>query len=259
LELNQTKRELQGELNSAKGTILLSISKKANIFVQKDIVKTIVVDAFCPNYNLNVTSKEINNLQIPTITLLSDRIDGSVSLSEDSPRIDRILCVPSANIIVEATESGEQGIKVVGKMCCCVVFTLDDEECSIASYCATIPFETRLKCETPENVVVVGKIKDIDARNKRAKEIDIIADVDFCITLTKATNISLLTSITLGEKRNVSNCAFKIFYVENAEDLWSLSKKLGVPSSVITEQNPELEFPFLEPKQIVVYRERQLL
>ena len=141
LELNQNKLELEGELNSAKGTILLSANLMANVLVQKDELKPIVIDAFCPDYYLNMTSCAIENPQLPSILILSDRIDGSVSLSDDSPRIDRILCVTESNVDVESTEAIEQGVIVKGKLSCNIVFTLDDEECSVNSCFAVIPLK----------------------------------------------------------------------------------------------------------------------
>ncbi len=247
-----TETKLDGELSSSKGTILLTLGLQANIYVEKENNIELVVDAFCPRYNLVTSTTQSLFVGNKSIDAIFEKIDGSVVLNENSERIDRVLCVSGQNILIESVADSV----VVGKMFCNIIFTLDDENCSVNSILATIPFSIRFEPKYGAISSVDVVIRNIDARHKRAKEIDIISELYVKISYREERTISYLSDCTLGEKRNEYLPPLCLYYVSQADSLWGLSKMLCVSKDVIMEQNPELTFP-LRSCPVLVYRKRE--
>ena len=250
-----TEIKLEGELSSAKGTIILLTSVKADIVISKEQTLSVVVDAFCPKYNLNLTSCETNFVGIEECNKSIEKVDSSIVLGEESERIDRVLGVCGHCVVVDRISKENETAFVEGKIICNVVFTLDDENCSVNSILSTIPFKLSLPVKSEvSDVEIVAR--DVDARHKRSKEIDIICEL--AITLKSSSNCaySYLSDATLGEKRNEKYSPMSLYYVKSVNNLWDLSKKLCVSGDLIMEQNPNLTFPIDSLQKVLVYRKR---
>ncbi len=254
-----TKIQLDGELNSSKGTIILGISLKANIFVEKEKSVTLVVDAFCPRYNLVMENSNLNVCSPLKECSCVEKIDGSVMLGEESERIDRVLCVSGQNVVVENVEIENGNCIVTGKMLCNIVFTLDDENCSINSILTTIPFSFTLPHMIEGELCCLEiVVREIDARQKRSKEIDIMAEVNVNIKSRTVFSVTFLSDLSLGSERDAKLLPMSVYFVSNLDSLWDLSKTLCVSGGVIMEQNPNLTFPITEPIPVIVYRKREI-
>ncbi|MBQ7977142.1 MAG: DUF3794 domain-containing protein [Clostridia bacterium] len=261
MQTSATTYELQGELNSAKGTILLKNLVKTNIFVRQNKSIEAVVDAFCPKYLLNNEYSSFTSQNMRKTELNFEKIDGSIVLGEDSPRIDRILAVCSGNVITKSVDVGDKVINATGVLGCYVFYTLDDEEATTQSILAEVPFSLSLKKDelVPENFVKINIVpKDIEARNKKSKEIDILAELAIESIVLQNDNDAILQNVHLGEKRPVNNSAMGLYIIPEAKDLWDVSKSLAIPGELIIQQNPDLSFPITTPQRLIVYREKSV-
>ncbi|MBO5102777.1 MAG: DUF3794 domain-containing protein [Clostridia bacterium] len=259
LQVGSTDFELQGEINSAKGTIILKNQLKTNVFVRQNKTFSAIIDAFCPKYYLNNEFSSYMQQKV-TSELLFEKIDGNVVLDEDSPRIDRVLAVCAGNIVLKSVDKVEGGINVVGVLTCNVIYKLDDELGTSQSVFTEVPFNLFIKRENQNDLDFVLNIvpKEIEARNKKSKEIDILAEISINIDTINNESGVILQNIVLGERRPINNSALGFYIVPQARDLWDISKALLVPGDVIMEQNPDLQFPFDTPQKIVIYRQKRL-
>ena len=255
LSVCNTDIKLEGELNSAKGTIILSSAVKSCVLVEKEQTALMVVDAFCPKYNLNLNSKQIEFLSKAESYTTVEKVDGSVVLGEESERIDRVLGVCGHSVIVDKVTNENDKAYIEGKVVCNVAFTLDDENCTVNSILTTIPFSVSLP-NTGEVIDVEIVARDIDARHKRSKEIDIICELAIVLKSTKKFAFTFLCDATLGAKRENNFSPMCLYFVNSAENLWELSKKLCVSGELIMEQNPNLTFPITSTQKLLVYRKR---
>ena len=260
IQICQSSYELQGELNSSKGTIILKNQIKSNIFVRQNKTVSAVVDAFCPNYILNTEYASFTQQKVNT-EIVYDKIDGNIVLGEESPRIDKILAVCSGNVVLQKIERVEEGLNLQGILTCNVIYKLDDDEGSVQSVFAEVPFNIVVKRENMlDNISFVINIlpKDVEARNKKSKEIDILADLTISITTINNENGVTLQNITLGEKRPQNNTALGLYIIPEAQSLWEVSKNLLVSGELIMQQNPDLQFPITSPQRIVIYRQKHI-
>lgn len=250
--------ELAGEITSAKGTVVLNNKLKANLVISQLKTMESVVDAFCPIYNLNSNYVDIEEQQISTAYFV-EKIDGNISFGEDAERIDRVLSVNDGNVIISDVVLTAGVVSIKGVLNSDVVYQLDTEEARIESVLAEIPFEVKLKDDrVDENTICTLDIKtrDIDARNKRAKEIDVLAEISISINIINNNKKTVLQDINLGEKRTQNIMPFGYYIIPEAQSLWDASKLLLVSGDLIMAQNPDLQFPITSPQKVIIYRQK---
>lgn len=258
LENISTTYELTGEINSAKGTVVLDNKIKVNLIIGQAKSVEAVVDAFCPKYILETEFADFEQQSASNCCNI-EKIDGNINLGEDSSRIDKVLCVGEGNIVVQSVNAENGGFSVSGKLVCDVVYKLDNDEGSIESVLAEIPFDLSIKNEiVRENSVLRVDIKprEIDARNKKAKEIDLLAELNVYTTIVNSELEKVLNNITLGAKRNQNSAALGYYIIPQAETLWDASKMLLVSGEMIMQQNPDLQFPITTPQKVIIYRQK---
>ena len=259
LQTGSVNFEIQGEIDSTKGSLSLSNQMKANIFVRQTKTCNLITDVFSIKYNLNMQQSSFLEQNIETKTL-NEKIDGNIVLDEDSAKLDRVLAVNSGNVIIKQTVINKETIQIEGVLVCNVIFKLDDEQNTIQSIFSEVPFNLSMNNEWDDNAGISIDIipKEIEARDKKSKEIDILAEIIINLKVSLYKNNNLLQEISIGDERP-EFIPIGVYIVEKAEDLWSISKKLLIDSKSIMEQNPDLTFPITTPQRIVIFRQRELL
>lgn len=260
LQTVETTFELNGEINSTKGTVILNNKLKANLVVSQIKTAEAVVDAFCPHYTLGNVYSSITQQKIESF-FVNEKVDGSISLGEDEARVDKVLAVGRADAVITELAVDDGNATIRGKLLSDVVYKLDTDEGDIESVLAEIPFEINYKNEMinkQTNINVDIKICDIDARNKRAKEIDILAELACAIEISNNNAEAILSEVTLDAKRPQSTTAFGYYIIPEAKSLWDASKMLLVSGDLIMEQNPDLTFPITEPQKVIIYKQKLL-
>jgi len=255
-----TTYEIQGELSSTKGVLILKNAMRTNAFAYRQNVLTAVVDTFCPQYELHSSTSSFVTQKQKFENVFNEKIDGNIVLAEDSARIDRVLATMSS-LVVTNSNIVEDGIQATGTMYTNVVYQLDDDTGSIGSVLAELPFDIILKVDEiskEDEVNLSVAITEIEARNKRAKEIDILADVSFFVTINEDDTNAILSDISLGDLRTTDVSAMGIYFVNEANDIWDIAKYLLVSPEEILKQNPTLEFPINKPTKVTLYREQKI-
>ncbi len=253
--------EVHGELNSSKGVVVLKNKFRANAYVLAEREFETVVDAFCPDNEIKMKLESFNNQTLVCQKFASEKVDGNIVLAQDTARIDRVLATSSAFVLPGTVTAADETVTATGTVLANVVYLLDDEEQTLQSIQAEIPFEINVKCDglldgdqVSANVVV----KELEARNKKAKEIDILADLNIQVTATREREDVVVSGVTLGEPVKSRGAAMGVYVVSEANELWDIAKALSVNPDMLLLQNPDLIFPIAKPTQVVVYRQKIL-
>ena len=253
LNLENLKYEVVGELNS-KGMLELKSEVMAYIITRKQDEVRALLDAFCPRRELNFSYASFCCNSISSTKIVNEKIEGNFVVQSDE-QIDKVVfCVGS--------EIKDGCVFVKGEIGAYTVYHLDDEQHSLESFNVTIPFESKIKFDENlvgnEKVLVELKIKNVEARNKRTKEIEVLADVVISAIVVKSKSEAVVNDVTLGDEKNEDFPPLGIYYVNKASDLWSLSKQLMISPDVLECQNKDLSFPITESTQIVVFRQKEI-
>lgn len=259
LQICSSEFEVQGELGSSKAVVNLKNGFKINLYAERDEVKSVVVDAYCPKYEINLTHQSFVGQKIVCKKQVTDKIDGNIVLSETSQRIDRVVGTTSAFAVVKNIKKIEDAVQISGTVFCNVIYLLDDETNTINSIQVELPFESIIECEKINEKSIVQSfvcIKEIEARNKKAKEIDVLADLVFSIIVFDESDMVTLSNIELSEKRAEFPNSLGLYTVNKAEDAFEIGKELLIDPEKILEQNPDIVFPIVDTTQILVYRQK---
>ncbi|MBQ8761792.1 MAG: DUF3794 domain-containing protein, partial [Clostridia bacterium] len=207
--------EVQGELNSSKGVILLKTNFKSYIFAQAEKVLDVIEDAFCPKYELKLGHKSYSKQSIICKKYITDKVDGNISLDENAPRIDKVIATTAVSATISDIKIIDENVVASGVVFANVIYLLDDVGNTTQSIQVELPYETVILCENidqEDNILLEVAVKDIEARNKKSKEIDVLAEIGINIIVSDFTNEAILSNIELGERRK-ENCSAMGVYV----------------------------------------------
>lgn len=235
-------------------TIPLSVDYIALFEEESDVVS----DAYSLNCDTTLETNTVNFCKINTPKYTETRIDSSITILEQEPRIARISCVSPNSISLTKTYLNKNNLVVEGFAKACVVYEADDENIVLTSVQAEIPFSVELKniAAENENVFVKANICSAQAKAKKGKEIDIDLDLCFVINTFSKTETKIVNNIVIGECSTKSDYALKVHIAPEGTTLWDLCKKLKSSEEDILEQNPDVTFPLNKPTSIIYFNRR---
>lgn len=253
--------EIQGELESSKGIVLLKNGFNANIFIVTSSSIDFVVDAFCPYHEMNMNHQSFISQQVVCEKTVNDKIDGNIAFSQDDVRIDKVVMSSTGFGVVDNVKIVDSDVVVSGTAYVNVVYLLDDDNNTMQAVQVEIPFESVVRCDDikdTDTAIASVVIKDTEARNKRAKEIDVLADIILSVRVLRDNSEVVLNEITLSDSRQTPEANMGLYVIDQAEDLWTVAKALLINPDVLMEQNPNLTFPITKPTQVFVYRQEKI-
>lgn len=252
--------EVQGELTSSKGVLVLKNKFTSNVFVVEEQTAEIVVDAFCPKKEMQLSLQSYINQRVVCSKVVSDKIDGNVVLTDEEIRIDKVVISSCGMATVKKTQIIDNDVIVSGTAFVNVAYLLDEENAKPMAIQVEIPFETNVRCDelkTTDHVIANVEVKETEARNKKSKEIDVLAELVVCVTVVRNEDEAILSDIVVGENRSVPDANMGLYMVDSAAECWDVAKALLISPATLMEQNPTLTFPITKPTQIVVYRQQR--
>ena len=242
--------EVQGEMNSSKGILVLNPTISINAQITRPIQFESIADAFCPKHKLSLQTADYQNQQLGVIKL-NEKIEGSLSLPEDV-RINKILCISHSYCTCNIVQSDAKSIH--GVIFANIIYQLDDENMTMGAILAEIPFTKDIETDS-NDLIVQTTIKTIEARSKRVKDIDVQADIEITLNYAQNSPKTLICDAILGEKFAGEDNPLGVYIINNANEVWDIAKMLRVSPQTILEQNPNLTFPIVQPTNVLVYRQ----
>ena len=186
------------------------------------------------------------------------KIDGNVSLDENSPRVDKILSVDGSYLTLTNTAYSDGEILVEGILHTNAIY-LNDDENEVYSVDIEIPFSQTERTNINEenvNVKLNYILFDVDVVAKRGRDLYVDAKVKATAWLDKTISNAIVSNITLGEECENNKSSIEIYYANEGQTFWDVAKDLKVPEEVLKEQNPGIAEPFTERTKIVYYKQK---
>ncbi len=222
----------------------------------------VVVDAYNIDRQVKLTTESFEHCINKESCFAEEKIIAGFNLSEDSPRIERILGTVGENIslVNVVTKNGEiilEGIANVG-----AIYYSEDEDGNkvLNSVVIDLPYSLNIiNKDIKENDIVSVDLKlgEISVKNKKGRELEIIANVYICYNLSTPTISAFTTKIDLGEEKQQCPYALEIVVVKEGEELWDIAKRLSIKEEMLIAQNPEIALPLVGGEKLVVFRARE--
>lgn len=217
-----------------------------------------VVDAYSSRSVLNIQNDEYENSVICNSEYLEAKVEGSVILTEQEPRIDKYLATTNVCANISNSYIKDGNIFVEGIISANIIY-LNDEIGSIQSVQIEVPFVLERKTNIKEGTLlepVVG-VFDVDTMVKRGREIYFDARVKAFVNVTCQNNLEVVSKLeTLGDYPERSD-AIEIYFGKAGESFWDIAKSLKISSEIIRNQNPELTDPLDKDQNIALYFQKE--
>lgn len=217
----------------------------------------VVVDAYSlkNKLNLNIESFAVagNNL----LKCFDEKIDGQLVISDDAPRIVKIISYCGENVSVTNAYKNEDNVVVEGLCSVNVIFLEeDDENDKLNSVVIEVPFsiENRFdEIQENDEITTTVMIKEIECKCKKGKEINVDIDLTICVNAFNSTEEMALTGVETREELTPKEACLQIYFARKGNTLWDISKGLGTKPEIILDQNPNLNLPLENDEKIILF------
>ncbi len=247
-------------LESDKGTkISVKTAFVLNIFACGEENVSLLEDMFSTTSEIQLTSESFEMSKLCKSEMIDSKIDGSLSLGEDKPRVDKILFCSGGDILVTNSyvSSGELFVEGIAKT---TVVYLNDDEGTLNSVEIEIPFAVNDKTSSMEDVSVCvdGIIYDCDVVAKKGRELFFDAKVKINARLCEKEISATIVGAQRGESFSERDYTMLYIYGKEGETLWEIAKRNKVSQHQLVAQNADVVFPLIQDTGFVLFYQKTL-
>lgn len=218
-----------------------------------------VVDAYNVKKEVNLTTESYEQNEFYNSKFVEDKIVSTFTLTEDAPRVERILLSTgeSISLVNSYTKNGEiviEGIANVGT----IYYSEDDEGNKVLnSVVIDVPYSLSIiapEVNEGDNVEVDVKLGEVTVKNKKGRELEVIANINICYSVNKPLVFAVVTELSFGDEKPLKDYALEIYVAKENQTLWDIAKYLNISSDSLLSQNPDVSLPIVAGEKIVAYR-----
>ena len=256
---------LSQEEKQAKVTLEFSLQLSVSEFELQ--TSTVIEDAYSISNETDLIQTTFNQ-SIPLGELFFEKkIEGNVVLDDSQPRINKMLASSAITTGAIQTSISEGRVSLVGVAYANIIFEGETEEevteetqiVAPNSVQIEIPFEISEACQNDANLIyVTASIDEIDISVKKGRNVFFDAKIKAHIFMNKQETNSCITSIALSAPRKEKDGGLEIVFAKKGNTIWDYAKKLGVQSSLILAQNPQITDPLDKDDKIVIFHRNEI-
>lgn len=261
---------IQAQIKTKESTVLENTEKGIFSFdvpiqilaqiYNKTTVKC-VVDAYSLQNEVNLITKSYEEDDFVSSKQIEENILTNFAIAENIPLVDKILSVMPINIsvvnqIIKDKELLIEGIAVIN-----IIYYFEDEEGNniLNSLDVEVPYSINLnipELSASDKIILNVVLGDINIKNKRSKELEILAEVKINYDIIKNNISAITTDINLGEEKPIKDYALEIYLAKEGQTLWDIAKELNISTTDLVNQNSDLTLPISNGEKIVAYKQR---
>ncbi len=240
-------------------TIRLSIPVEVNVRSYEERSERVVKDVYSTEKELQISTESFDMTKTLSYDTFEAKIDGSLSLDSEKPRVDKIMFVGATNLCITNAylKNGEVNVEGITKT---NVVYLNDEANSLHSVLIEVPFviaeRANVPCEDAQ-VEVSAMVFDVDVVVKKGREFYFDAKLKIKASYDCENVGAVISSIVEQGDLEEKDCAIEVVFAKAGQTAWDIAKSLKVREELITLQNPEVAFPLDKDENIVVYYQKR--
>ncbi|MBR4406758.1 MAG: hypothetical protein IKT27_00390 [Clostridia bacterium] len=214
-------------------------------------------DLFSITHALSVVTNSYSKTEMQTPEYFEAKVEGSISIEDTQPRIDKIIGFSNANLNV-TNFYVQDGVFVVEGIVSFDIAYLNDEMGNVITTHIEIPFSINTKLQIDNDAVLFPQIDlaDVEVTARRGREIYLDAKLKSLVNYAKKVNGAVITNAEQGEMYDEKKYAIEIYFGKKGDDLWDIARELRIKPETISIQNPNLILPLEQNENVVVYNQR---
>lgn len=241
---------------------IFNFDTPVQIFAQiynKGSVKNIA-DAYSLKNEINLTITSFDEDDFIPTRQVEENILTNFVLPENIPLIDKILAVTPINISIVNQMVKDEELLLEGIANINLIYYFEDDNGNnvLNSLDVELPYSIVFNVsDLKESDKVISEIclGDINVKNKRGKELEILAEVKVNYDIIKNKISAITSKIEIGEEKMPKDYALEIYLAKENQTLWDIAKELNVSTSDLVAQNSELTLPITNSEKIIAYRQ----
>ena len=251
-EMTVTKVAYKVFTDEAKGksNVSAEITLKATGEAAGERTERVVVDAYSREDETAVSKTTLTTYRLTGRGYREERIIGATD--GEVPDGGRILVALGENVTVYSVTATEQGANLTGVIRADVVFRNADNGTTCVQ--AEMPFSADIADEG----MICGVKVELTELNARVRNGAIEFEANLAIEWTtyEKQDVICAEDVTASGERTLSDSAISVVIPKAGDDLWEVSKRLGINEDEILKLNPDLEFPLGGDERIIIYRQK---
>lgn len=246
------------ENGEARNNLSVTVPIVVKYVVLRECEVVIPIDSYSLTHRTNLST---DTYQVGSMSTerYKEHVEGSMSISEDQPRINKIILASADNLNVTNSYVVENAINIEGVITATVIYLSDDDAETTNSVQVEIPFSLNLNYQgvkEGDGVFAKVEVTDLVSKAKKGKDIELDAELYILANTYNKTQEPYVKDVVLTEEIAQSPYSLQIYLAPAGSTLWDISKHLNVSFDVITEQNKLLEFPLQRAENIVYFKQR---
>lgn len=256
--LNEKKSEVKAvvENQGEKSNLIVittPIQATVRAFEQENIPVT--TDVYSLTNEVEIIKGNFSNSKMLGNKYFESKVEGSLSLPESNPRIDKILLLSSPRMTISNSYYKDGEVFVDGIIYANVIY-LNDDTSTINSVEIEVPFVINDKVAFENDKVYVyaqAILSDCDVIAKKGREIYFDCKVKTYLNMWEDENYELVSGINIGKAFQEKDSAIEIYFASAGATFWDIAKELRISEEMLISQNPNLTNPLDKDERIVVY------
>lgn len=255
---SSVKCEVSQEEKGVDIKLTIPVELKVTSYLEKN--EMVIKDIYSTANELEVSTSSFDMTRQLQCDYFETKIDGTLTLDDDKPRVDKIMFVGGSNLQITNSyiKGGEVFVEGVSKT---NVVYLNDETNSLNSVVVEVPFvvsdKSSANCENPQIESVFAVLFDVDVVVKKGREF--YFDAKLKINVNYDCNVvgAVISNINVAGAYPERDCAIELVFANAGQSAWDIAKTLKVNEQTIMLQNPDLTFPLERDENVIVYFQKQ--
>lgn len=244
--------------NDDKGQKLtINIPVEVLLRVYHNELISVVDDIYSTKNEINLTTESFENSTICPLIVVEDKIEGSLNLDEDAPRVDKVLFASGNGVSLTNVYVNDGQIFVEGIAKTNVIY-LNDETSSLNSAAVDVPFafSDKFDCQCDGFVMASAMISDVDVVVKKGRDLYYDAKIKVDVNCSYDRISSIISKAEILDVLPERDYAMEVLFAQSGQSAWEIAKSAHVPLEQVVAQNPEATFPLEEETSLVLFYQK---
>ncbi|MBO5394636.1 MAG: DUF3794 domain-containing protein, partial [Clostridia bacterium] len=205
---------------------------------------SVIKDLYATKAEVNITTESFSMNNLCGMEVVEGKIEGSLTIDEDNPRVDKILFSGASRVSVTNQYIQERELFIEGIAQTTVVY-LNDDTSSLYSVVIDVPFviSDKTNCQGASTQAVNAILTDVDVVVKKGRELIFDAKVKATVVCCCDVAGAVISDASFGEEFGERDYAMEVIFAKKNSGLWETAKAARVREEQIVAQNPEVIFP----------------
>ena len=228
-----------------------------SVFAYDNQVVSVITDIYGTKEEINVVTNSFDMTELCGSEVVEGKIEGSLVLEEDKPRVDKVLFNGGARATItnQYVRDGEIFIEGIAQT---TVVYLNDETSQLYSVVVDVPFVVSDKTNCKEGrFVLQPTITDVDIAVKKGREFIFAAKVKIKVVCSCQVANAVICDAVAGGLYAEKDYAMEVIFAKKGSGLWQTAKLARVKEEQILFQNPDVIFPVEEDTPLILFYQKQ--